>query len=86
MIITYIGGNGVIYLERWKIAFHGVVTCAFLGAFFLYSTLEALFSKLEGEERYVLFFFSLPYLVDFGSGCCSFYLTYLLYKSEENEN
>ncbi len=67
------------------------VTTGVLGSCFLYSLVETLFGRREDDiidnkhmsESWIIFLLSLPYLIDFFSGCMSFYFTYLIITLED---
>jgi len=90
-VLIYLGAEGVLRLDKSKIAVHSVVTMGVLGTCFVYFLFEALFTNVgyredQGEhppERVTLFFLSLPYLVDLVCGALSFSLTISVYQLEE---
>ena len=73
---------------------HFKVTTGVLGSCFLYSLVETLFGRREDDiadnkhmsESWIIFLLSLPYLIDFFSGCMSFYFTYLIITLEDERH
>eukprot|EP01017_Pseudomicrothorax_dubius_P010364 TRINITY_DN13691_c0_g1_i1.p1 TRINITY_DN13691_c0_g1~~TRINITY_DN13691_c0_g1_i1.p1 ORF type:complete len:261 (-),score=20.84 TRINITY_DN13691_c0_g1_i1:158-940(-) len=93
LLLTCLGFFGVLKFKKYQTAFHGVTTTAILGVFFAYSLLEVFLrsdlrevsDSLRFSEFGTVFLLSLPYLVDFISGCFTFYLAYRMFELDEEK-
>jgi hypothetical protein len=41
--VTYVGMNGAIYMKKYQILFHALLTTGVIGTFCVYSIIEAFF-------------------------------------------
>mmetsp|Transcript_12902 Transcript_12902/g.11025 ORF Transcript_12902/g.11025 Transcript_12902/m.11025 type:complete len:156 (+) Transcript_12902:265-732(+) len=87
---AFFGYYGALKLKKWQLSIHSVITVGVIGIVWLYLAMEALFreelryqSQNHSSEVFVLFLFTLPYLVDTITGIVTFRLAYDLFKEDE---
>lgn len=84
LALALLGHIGSRNLKKSFIGVHAVGTVCGLGGFFLFELFEALYSF--SADSAVLLAFSLPYLIDFISGCYSVNLLVTLLELEDSDS
>lgn len=89
IIMSFVGLLGTIRINSWMMFFHSFFCVSFLGAFYIYLTLDMIFfdepSPDSGKlsDTGVMFLLSLPFLIVFIIGCHSLYLFNMVYDERK---
>jgi hypothetical protein len=89
--VTYVGMNGAIYMKKYQILFHALLTTGVIGTFCVYSIIEAFFIHEDSDpnrmnESSIIILLAIPYFIDFASGCMSYKLSIELLDLDEERS
>lgn len=81
-LLAILGLIGAYDLKKKFLGVHGVATFCGLGGFFLFQVFEAILTSRNMNDQFILFMYSIPYLVDFISGFFSVSLLVTLLEAD----